>query len=528
MKGFFNNAAVAFPLVWLIVAGLYVLSAQLGCDFSLLRAATSPICPPAAIALAAGMVIGYRAGIAVWLGAFYVASDSLPGSSALTVAAVLATGVTSQMLVATLLLRKFLPQLCVTRGQALPERYTMSTARNILRFIAITAITSTIAPALGVLGLNLAAFASAKDIMSIAILWWLSSYAGILTLTPLLLVMFLAWRRRNALEPIVFPLTTVWLGLSLIVSYIVWQNKTIASTQRLRQDSQELVRQFERSIERAGERLTAIEGLIVSSPQVRRDEFRKFVARLAEQDQTASTFQWIPRVKIDERKNFEELTRKEGLHGFSIFEWNALGERLAPGARSEYYPVFLTEPTAQDQGDAGLDLASVPGVLPVLNSARDTGHSTAMIASPWPPKKDQPVQLFIYHPVYLSSNPTSGPQSTANDSRLLGFLRMEVPLGAWIRSALALSASSQREVFLFDVTDEDDPIFLASSAAPWVAPPNESQSVGAQKLAQLQIAPNQGTEVELGGRQLLFFVRASVVPSWHDGVWDVLGIMAIG
>jgi len=526
MKSFIDKPAVTIALEWLVVAGLYVLSAQLGCDFSVLRGATSPICPPAAIALAAGMILGYRASFAVWLGAFIVAGDSLPGPSAVTATTALATGVTCQMLAATLLLRRFIPHFCVTRGELPAQQYSTSTARDILRFIAITAVTSVIAPALGILSLNLAAFASAKDIVSIGIFWWLSSYAGILTLTPLLVVMVLAWRKRNAFEPIVFPITTVWLGLSLIVSYIVWQNKTVAATDRLRQDAQELGRQFERSIDRTTERLKAIEGFLVASERVGRDDFRKFVVRLAANDKSPRMFQWVPRVRLDERKKFEERARIGGIADFSIFEWNALGERLALGVRSEYYPLFLAEPHTQVQTDIGLDLASVPGVLAVLNSARDSGRLTATLSSPWPPKKDHTTQVHLYNPVYL--NRAGDPPLIERSEHLLGFVRMEVPLTEWIRSALALSAARQREIFLFDITDEDEPLFLASSAS-WSTPPNESQStVSAQKLAQLQAGPNHATEVEFGGRQLLFFVRSASVQPGLESVWDVLGIMAIG
>src|SRR4030095_12974358 len=236
MKSFFNRPTVTLFLGWLLFGGLYVLSAQLGVDLSLLLGATSPISPSAAIALAAGMIIGYRAAVAVWLGTMIANSDSLQGPSALTAAVALATGATGQMIVATALLRRFVPNLCIRRGEVPAQRSSTSTARDFLRFIAITAVASVIAPLFGVLSLNLAAYVSPADIIGIGILSWLSIYAGILTLTPLLVVMALAWHKR-ALEPIVFPITTVWLGLSLIVSYIVWQNRTIAAAAPLRHGS---------------------------------------------------------------------------------------------------------------------------------------------------------------------------------------------------------------------------------------------------------------------------------------------------
>jgi diguanylate cyclase (GGDEF)-like protein/PAS domain S-box-containing protein len=88
--------------------------------------------------------------------------------------------------------------------------------------------------------------------------------------------------------------------------------------------------------------------------------------------------------------------------------------------------------------------------------------------------------------------------------------------------------SRPRDVFLFDVTEEDAPIFLASSAV-GSKPANEVPSpILPQQFAELQSGANRGAQVELGGRQLLFLVRSGSGQSSVEGVWDVLGIMAIG
>src|SRR6266545_1946547 len=103
---------------WLAVVGLYVLSAKIVSHAGFAPASTSPLWPPAAIAVAAGLVLGYRSAIGVAIGSLIVNSGLLSGPYAPATAAAVATGVSCQMLVATLLLRKFVPDLCVQRDGA--------------------------------------------------------------------------------------------------------------------------------------------------------------------------------------------------------------------------------------------------------------------------------------------------------------------------------------------------------------------------------------------------------------------------
>jgi len=116
----------------------------------------------------------------------------------------------------------------------------------------------------------------------------------------------------------------------------------------------------------------------------------------------------------------------------------------------------------------------------------------------------------------------------ARREHLLGYIRIEIPVATFLASSLGGGSAGQREVYLFDVTDEDEPLFLASSVA-WPVPANESlPAVSAYKLAQLQTSINQASQTELGGRQLLFVVRPGSVVSSMEGLWNVLGIMLIG
>jgi diguanylate cyclase (GGDEF)-like protein/PAS domain S-box-containing protein len=523
-----NRVLTKLPLrliaEWLVIAGTYILSGQITPHISIPRGGGTPLWPPAAIALAAGLIFGYRAAVGVGLAAFLLNYIWLFSPAGATVAALLAAGSTAQMLIATALLRKFVPDLCVQNRTSGHGR-TPSTGRDILCFIGFTALSSVLSPSVAVVSLKYAGFIAWNDIAPVWMTWWVSDYAGILTLTPLLMVIVLTWRQRNVFEPIVFPLTTVWLGLSLVVSYIVWQNKALTVAERLRQDTHTIASQFERGVEHAVEQMQAVEGLLIASDNVTQQDFQRFVARLGAEDKPPLVFQWAPRIKLEDRNKFEAQVRREGTSEFTIFERTVLGQRVTAEGRPEYYPLLYTEPHGGGRDDLGFDLGSIPDALAVLNSIRDTGRLTAALSPPWPPKKNQPPHFFFYNPVY--QNQMNGDSVAARRVHFLGYIRTEIPVTALLTASLR-GVLQQREVYLFDVTDEDEPLLLAASVA-WPVSTNESlPALSARQLAQLQISPNQASQTDLGGRQLLFVVRPGSGQSWIEGMWDVIGIMLIG
>ena len=524
MKAISTRLPLRLLLEVVAVAVLYVLSAQIKPHLSLYGHG-SPLSPPAAIALTVGLAIGYRGSIGVWIGALIVSFQALDGLAAPAAPLAIATAAALQMLTATLLIRRFIPDLCV-HSEAPHSRRAPSTARDILLFIGLVALSSVISPSVAAAALKITQALSTSEAASVWLTLWVSDYAGILTLTPLLLMMILTWRRRGALTPIVFPITTVWLGLSLVVSYLMWQNKIVSANEKLRQDVQELGRQFERSSERAVERSRAVKGLLTTAEGVRRADFRKFLARLSVSDRTSAPLQWVPRVKLEGRAQFEARARVDGAPQFEVFEWTTLGERVAAGSRPEYYPILFSEPVGDHPSEIGLDLASIPETAAVLNAARDFNRTTASFANVAHGKKERP-RLYLYDPLYLDHD--ADPASVAQRrEKFLGIVRIEIPIIELVKAAAAVGSFRNREIHLLDVTDDEEPLHLASFAATsggW----NESlPAVNVQKLVQAQIGSHQAAQVALGGRELLLVARPGASYPGVEAVWDSLGVLLIG
>ena len=523
MTMFHFRTAMKLLLEWSGVAGLYVVAAQVIPHLSNSHGHVSPLSPPAAIALTAGLVFGYRSLVGVWLGAAIVSYQMLGDPAA---ALALATGDALQMLVATLLIRTFVPEISIDKRPRRVRR-PPNTARDIFFFIGITGFSSTISSSVATVTFNLVQHFPSTDLLALWLTWWVSDYAAILVLTPLLMVIILTWRERSVREPIVFPITTVWLGLSLVVSYLVWQNKTIVASERLRDDTQELTQQVERSRERTMERLQAVKGLMVAAEKVRRADFRAFVAQLGGEDKSLPPLQWVPRIRREDREKFESQVRQDGPVDYGIFEWTALGERVAAGNRREYFPILFSEPAIGEASELGLDVASIPDIYPVLNSARDSDRVIASFTSSVPAKKNLPRSLFLYNPIHLNRDGTDGSPSARSDA-LLGFVRVEMPIAELVKTIAASSAFKDREVYLFDATDDEEPLFLSSSA-PSVPLLNDNPVAGnAPRLGDLQAGSYQTAQLELGGRRLLLLVRPGLEQPRFEGLWDVVGIMLIG
>ena len=144
--------------------------------------------PPTGIALAAGILIGWRIWPGIFVGAFLLAILWLPktggGSAAfLSLAALaVAAGNTVEALVGAWITKRF------ARGRDAFEQ-----PQTVLLFAGLTAVLSTlISPGIGVAALRLGRIPPTEGLAHTFFTWWLGDAVSALVLTPLLLV----WIRR--------------------------------------------------------------------------------------------------------------------------------------------------------------------------------------------------------------------------------------------------------------------------------------------------------------------------------------------
>src|SRR5213596_2026879 len=165
-----------------ILAIIYFIAGKLGLMLASLHASASPVWPPAGIALAGLILLGYRAWPAIFVGAFLV-NVTTAGNVATSLA--MATGNTLEALVGAWLVNRF------AGGTNVFDR-----PQGVFKFALAAGISAIISPAFGVTSLGVASFADWANYGAIWLTWWLGDATGDLVFTPLVLLWTGASKRR--------------------------------------------------------------------------------------------------------------------------------------------------------------------------------------------------------------------------------------------------------------------------------------------------------------------------------------------
>src|SRR6476620_2145307 len=173
-----------------ILTVVYFIAGKFGLLLASLHASASPVWPPAGIALAVLLVLGYRAWPAIFVGAFLV-NVTTAGNVATSLA--LASGNTLEAVCGAWLVNRF------AGGTTVFDR-----PQGVFKFALAAAVSTIISPAFGVTSLALAGFADWTNYGAIWLTWWLGDTTGDLLIAPLIILWSIAskprWNRMEAVE----------------------------------------------------------------------------------------------------------------------------------------------------------------------------------------------------------------------------------------------------------------------------------------------------------------------------------------
>src|SRR5437773_2367709 len=164
------------------LAVIYFIAGKLGLMLASLHASASPVWPPAGIALAGSLLLGYRAWPAIFIGAFLV-NVTTAGNVATSFA--IATGNTLEALAGAWLVNRF------AGGTNVFDRL-----QGVFKFALAAGISALISPAFGLTSLALTGFAAWANYGAIWLTWWLGDVTGDLVFTPLVFLWSVASKRR--------------------------------------------------------------------------------------------------------------------------------------------------------------------------------------------------------------------------------------------------------------------------------------------------------------------------------------------
>lgn len=167
----------------LALAAIYFVAGKLGLKLAFVHPSATAVWPPAGIALAAFLMLGYRVWPGIFLGALLI---SLATAGSLPVCLGIAAGNTLEGLIGCWLLKKF------AGGES-----ALESAKGVLAFVLLGAMLSTtVSATFGVTSLALGGFANWASYGPIWITWWLGDAVGDLLVAPLLIL----WSTKPALK----------------------------------------------------------------------------------------------------------------------------------------------------------------------------------------------------------------------------------------------------------------------------------------------------------------------------------------
>ena len=183
-----------------ILAAVYFVVEKFGVALVFGHSGATPVWPPTGIALAALLVLGYRAWPGILLGAFLA---SVTGSGDVVVSAGVAAGNTLEGLAGAWLINRF------AGGRRFFEQPS-----NVLKFTVIVGIVSLVSPPIGMVSLSLRNLAFWNNETASLGIWWLADMLSVFIVVPLLVVWSanarVRWSLRQGFE---FTLLTVSLVL---------------------------------------------------------------------------------------------------------------------------------------------------------------------------------------------------------------------------------------------------------------------------------------------------------------------------
>src|SRR6266576_4153186 len=173
-----------------ILTLFYFIVGKLSLTLAFVHVSASPVWPPAGIALAALIVLGYRAWPAIFVGAFLV-NVTTAGNIATSLC--IASGNTLEAVCGAWLINRF-----AVGTQAFDR------PQDVFRFGLAAAVSAIVGPTFGVTSLAMSGFADWANYATIWMTWWLGDAAGDLIVAPFILLWVVAptrrWNHREAVE----------------------------------------------------------------------------------------------------------------------------------------------------------------------------------------------------------------------------------------------------------------------------------------------------------------------------------------
>ncbi|MES2047405.1 MAG: CHASE domain-containing protein [Pseudomonadota bacterium] len=363
---------------------------------------TIAVFPPAGLALGMILTGGYRLLPGVMLGAFlnnvviaYENSGQFSAPLFIT-SACIAVGAALQASVSSYLIKK-----------RLKNDLALDDNSSILQFFLIGGpIGCAINATIGVGSLYLSGVIPDPDVIKNVLTWWMGDAFGVLTFTPIVLIMFgeprKIWiaRRWNVLLSLLVCL------LIVVSAFVVIRQREDQKQQlEFRLEGERITQDLQNKLNGNSETLNNIERLFASSDNVTRREFSVFVASTIERHKEITSLLWIPKIHHEQRAVFEAGIVREGYPQFHFTELDAHDNATAASARGDYYPVTYFSPFNADNRIFGYDMGSNTIRRAAIEDAIESGQVTASDPLTLLTTSADQISILLFAPIYARNKP---------------------------------------------------------------------------------------------------------------------------
>ncbi len=454
-------------LISAAVAVIYIVLGLLTLTLGQMTGLASPIWPAAGVAFAAALRWRWRALPGVFIGSvgtnvLWLTRLDEPEPRTWLVAAAIGIGAV----------------LGAAAGVTLVDRFVgpirrLDTPRAVILTLALGLLASTIAPTIGVAAQLTTGLLSTGKAAFGWLTWWVGDAIGVTVVAPLVLMMLPSqaeyWSGRR------WKIAVPSLLISAVLMAATIQN---LAQERARIDSavQQLGEQaatdLAANIALHQEVLEGLRGLVDSSGDLTGTQFDAYTANALDRFPNLQALSWNPLITRAELAAFEARQRAQpGLANFTVTQRDTDGNLEPASPRPEYVVVAYIQPIANNRNALGFDINSNPARAVAIETARNTGRSTATGPIDLVQESGTQKGMLALLPIYQGgSAPGSEPaRRAALRGFAVGVYRLNDMLAETFRGARWDSVG----VTLADVSNRADPVVIADIAARDPAAPDQ-------------------------------------------------------
>ncbi len=181
-----------------------------------------------------------------------------------------------------------------------------------------------------------------------------------------------------------------------------------------------------------------------------RKEFQALVAPVLAEGHIFQSIQWVPRVDDGQRVDYEREMQASLGPGSRFTERGPRGDLVVANQREAYFPVRYAEPLETAGGELGFDYGSVPGILRLIEEARDTGRVLATHHIRLLNGIGDAAGLMVIGPVFRNGEPLE----TVEQRRraIAGFLMCKIRVAGVMKAAIGSQPPMDMPTDLVDLT----------------------------------------------------------------------------